>query len=76
MRFRNIRFYDVKAVQRKRKRTIQTIKDSLGNWIEEPEDIKRLFNGNYHKMYTANIEVATWIQTINAFPRLEDNITP
>lgn len=57
----NTRFYHTRAVQRRRRKLIQLLKDVDGNWTEDGDTIKEMFKKIYHSLYTTDVDTAKWI---------------
>ncbi|KAI5388714.1 hypothetical protein KIW84_074401 [Lathyrus oleraceus] len=70
---RNTRLYHLTIVIRRRRKFISLIKNNDGEWIEDPEDIQKLFESWYQNVYTTEVKVEDWMQTNTRFLNIEKN---
>lgn len=53
----NTRFNHVTAIQRRRRKSIQIIKYTSGEWIKEAEQIYKTLKEWYQNLYTTDLEM-------------------
>ena len=56
---RNTAFYHVSTLVRRKRNKIMAIKDSVGEWISQEEDIKELVRSGYSAIYTTSFSIAS-----------------
>lgn len=50
----NTKFFHVKASSRKRKNKIEGIKDNLGNWQDDKDEVERRFYEYFQEFFTTS----------------------
>lgn len=65
---KNTRFYHSKAVQGRRSKIIQCIKNTQGDWVEDVAESKRIFTTFFRNLYITDVDVDEWIQTGHPYP--------
>ena len=71
---RNTRYYHMKSVAQRRKNKILTLRDENGQWLEEEDQIKRMVNMFYVKLFTLNDNDSEWQKIKISFPRINNDI--
>jgi len=56
---RNTAFYHVSTLVRRKRNKIMAIKDSVGEWLSQEEDIKELVRSGYSAIYTTSFSIAS-----------------
>jgi hypothetical protein len=67
---RNTKYYHLKTVQRRRKNNVTMLKDANGQWIEDVNQLQKLANEFYIKLFTEDNLVREWHQTPISYPLL------
>ncbi|CAJ2657672.1 unnamed protein product [Trifolium pratense] len=70
---RNTRYYHIKTINRRRKNNITMLKDDSDKWIEEVDQLRKLVNDFYVKLFTDDCISRTWRPTEITFPKLEQD---
>jgi len=64
----------MKSVAQRRKNKILTLRDENGQWLEEEDQIKRMVNMFYVKLFTLNDNDSEWQKIKISFPRINNDI--
>lgn len=67
---RNTCFYHIKALQRRCRKHVHSIKDVNGTWLTDALDIATTFRENFYQLYTSDIDVGESFTTFHSFPAL------
>jgi len=64
----------MKSVAQRRKNKILTLRDENGQWLEEEDQIKRMVNMFYVKLFTLNDNDSEWQKIKISFLRINNDI--
>jgi len=69
---RNTRYYHLKTVNRRRRRNnVVVLRNSEGEWIDNPTILQRLVNDFYKNLFTNNNTGGRWFQTDVTYPQID-----
>lgn len=66
---KNTHFFHLASTQRQHRRVILTLRDDVGEWVDEPDALKRLAVDYYKRLYNTDEPIMTYVPT-HGFPRL------
>jgi hypothetical protein len=67
---RNTKYYQMKAVTRRRKNNVLMLKGENGQWVDNVNQIRSMATDFYQKLFTMNQLHGDWYQTDVTYPRL------
>lgn len=68
---RNTKYYHLRTLTRRRKNKIIMLKDEKGQWVKNGEQLKRMVNEYYKKLFTISDSWNTWRQTQMNCPSMD-----
>ncbi|MCI03819.1 hypothetical protein A2U01_0024860, partial [Trifolium medium] len=71
---RNTKYYHLKTVTRRRKNNIVMLKDENGHWIEDIDQLQRMANDFYIKLFSEDNIQREWHQTAITYPVIANDV--
>jgi hypothetical protein len=71
---RNTKYYQIKAVTRRRKNNILMLRGDNNEWVEDADKIRCMATEFYQKLFTRTQVLFEWNQTSVTYPRLSNEL--